>query len=127
MDKKIYIDMFNQKLEEFFKELCESFPEIKHFTYVKSGFAFWKNLDDRKPQEFFNNYVYTKYKDQIKNRNEDFFLETKYEIYSNSKEYWMEFIDNIRQIWATLDEDNKTVIWKYFMILIVLNEKCMSV
>jgi hypothetical protein len=124
MDKKVYVGIFNTKLEEFFKELCEAFPEIKQFSSIKTGFTFWKNLDEKKPQEFFNSYVYNKYKDQILQQNEEFFMKTDYEIYSKSKEYWVEFIDNIRNIWTTLDEDNKLVIWKYFNILIVLNEKC---
>lgn len=123
-DKKVFFDLFNTKAEEFIKELTTSFPEIKQFSSFKSGFNFLKNLDPKKPQEIFNNYVYKEYKDYIVNRNEDFFLTNEIEITSTRKEYWLEFIDQIRFIWKSLDDSNKDVVWKYFHLLVALNEKC---
>lgn len=124
-DKKIYYDLFNAKAEEFIKELITSFPDIKQFASFKSGFNFIKNLDPKTPLDFFNNYVYATYKDHIIKRNEEFFLTTDIEI-SSSKEYWVEFIDQIRLVWKTLDDANKDVVWKYFHVLVALNEKCVN-
>ncbi len=123
-DKKIFFDLFNAKAEEFIKELTTSFPDIKQFMSFKSGFNFLKNLDAKQPREIFNTYVYLEYKDYIIKRNEDFFLTNEIDITSKRKEYWLEFIDQIRIIWKSLDDANKDVIWKYFHLLIALNEKC---
>jgi hypothetical protein len=123
---KVYVDLFNAKAEEFIKELTVSFPNIKQFQTFRSGFNLLKNLDKKKPQNVFNTYVYNEYKDYIVNRNEDFFLNNEVEIISTRKDQWLEFISNIRDIWKTLDEDNKDVIWKYFQILVTLNEKCVN-
>ena len=125
-DKKAYYDLFNSKAEEFIKELTTSFPDIKQFSSFKSGFMFLKNLDAKKPQEVFNTYVYNEYKTYIIERNEAFFLNNEIDITSSRKDYWLEFIENIRGIWVNLDSDNKEVIWKYFHILVALNEKCVN-
>ena len=126
MSKAVYFDLFNSKAEEFIKELTTSFPDIKQFQTFRSGFSLLKNLDKKKPQDIFNTYVYTEYKDYILQRNEDFFLHNEVDIKSTRKDQWLEFIANIRSIWKTLDEDNKDVIWKYFQVLVTLNEKCVN-
>lgn len=126
-DKKIYYDLFNAKAEEFIKELATSFPEVKQFGSFRSGFNFIKNMDVKKPLDIFNSYVYanTTYRDHILKRNEEFFLTTDLDI-TSSKEYWFEFIDQIRKLWKTLDDANKDVVWKYFHVLVALNEKCVA-
>jgi hypothetical protein len=122
----VYFDLFNSKAEEFIKELTTSFPDIKQFQTFRSGFSLLKNLDNKKPQDIFNTYVYIEYKDYILKRNEEFFLHNVVEFESTRKDQWLEFIANIRNIWKTLDEDNKDVIWKYFQVLVTLNEKCVN-
>lgn len=124
--KAVYIDLFNEKTEEFLKELAGSFPEVQQFSQFKSGFSFLKNIDKKQPQQIFNTYVYNEFKEHIINENEAFFLTNEYDIKSERKEHWTEFIKNIRNIWCGLDKDNKDVIWKYFKVLVVLNEKCLQ-
>lgn len=124
-EKKAFCDIFNTKAEEFMKELVTSFPEVKQFVTIKSGFSLLKNLDPKKPQEVFNNLVYNKYKDRIMIKDEEFFLYTNFNIKEHT-DYWEEFIDNIGGIWKTLDNENKEIVWKYFHVLIVINEKCIS-
>lgn len=122
--RKSYIDLFNAKVDEFIKELNTSFPEVKQFASFKTGFTLMKSLDNTKPINIFNTYVYDTYKDYIKTKNESFFLTNAYDLsYTSHSDYWQEFIDNIRSVWTQLDTDEKDVIWKYFHILLVLNEK----
>ena len=110
------------------KDLIAVFSQIEQFKYLRSGFNVVKNLDYKTPQKIFNSYISTTFKEQILNKDEDFFLtKTDYNIRNSSsykKEYWDEFIEYIRTIWKTLDNDNKDIIWKYFHILVVLNDKC---
>lgn len=122
--KRTYIDLFNSKVEEFINELTTSFPEVKQFSSFKTGFTLLKNLDVTKPVSIYNNYVYSTYKDYIINKDEQFFLTNDVDLTkSGHVDYWQEFIDNIRCVWKQLDVDEKDVIWKYFHILTVLNEK----
>jgi hypothetical protein len=122
--KHSYIDLFNSKVEEFIHELNTSFPEVRQFASFKTGFSLMRNIDHTKPVSIFHTYVYDTYKDYIKTKNESFFLSNAYDLSSTShSDYWQEFIDNIRAVWKQLDSDEKDVIWKYFHILIVLDEK----
>jgi hypothetical protein len=77
------------------------------------------------PQQVFQMYVLSKYRDAMLNSDETVFLNHTYEeVDGNEKEYWLKFIDQIKKIWKTLDDSNKRVIWKYFHVLIVLSDKC---
>lgn len=121
-----FYDIFNEKTEEFLKELSTSFPDIVQFSHFKTGFMFLKSFDRKQPQSIFNTYVYVPYKDKILAQDEGFFLTNDYDIQSDSKESWVQFIDNIRAVWTGLSDANKDVIWKYFKVLVVLNEKCLT-
>lgn len=126
--KQHFYDLFNEKSDEFFKDLVSTFPNIEEFRYWRSGLSLMKNMDPKSPQKFFNSNIACKYREYIVNKNEDFFLgDDAIAIESDHKQYWQDFIKYLRQIWKTLDQDNKEVIWKYFHILTVLSDKCISV
>lgn len=123
MDKKIkiYYETFNSKALEFINDLIESFPEFKEqFLKAKTGLNFVSTLDYKTPCNIYKTYVYYKYEKAIKERNEEIFLERDivYD-YDNrdEKQYWDSFISNIKEIWKTLDDTNKNIIWDYFNIL----------
>lgn len=126
--KAMYYDLFNEKAIEFLKDLIDSFPEVgTEFQRIKTGLLALSSINPKSPQQIFNNYVLSKYKDAITNKDESVFLqETHFDIYSNRKEYWLEFIDHIKSIWQNMDVQNKEVIWKYFRVLIVLSDKCQA-
>jgi hypothetical protein len=120
----VYIDMFNSKLDEFIKELVHSFPEVKPFAFIKTAITMLKNVNPKRPIEIFHKYVHDVYKEFIINKDEQFFLNANYDMsQTTAVEYWQEFIDNIRDIWFTLDDAEKEAIWRYFHILLVLDEK----
>lgn len=122
--KKTYVELFNAKVEEFIRELTTSFPDIKQFSSFKAGFHLLKNLDVTKPVDIFDTYVCKTYKNKIIEKDETFFLTNEVDLTKTSYvDYWQDFIENIRLVWKELDNDEKDVIWKYFHILIVLNDK----
>lgn len=125
MAKQIFYDRFNEKTDEFIKDLMVAFPNVEQFKGFKSGFYMVKNLDPKTPQRIFETYVSSTYRDFILNKDESFFLSHEIELKSH-KDYWLEFIDYIKEIWKTLDDENKDVIWKYFHVLLVLSDKCKS-
>lgn len=129
--KSAYIDVFNEKVDEFIRNLIKSFPEVKQFSQFKAGFMLLRNMDKYKPQEFFNTYIYSLYGENLMKKEEEFFLNHDYNVdtsnvESTHREYWQDFIECIRNVWVGLDPDNKEVIWKYFFVLIALNQKCIS-
>lgn len=127
MAKTMFYDRFNEKAIEFFSDLTSTFPEITEFKRLKTGLTMMSNLEQKSPERIFRQYVLNKFKEQILKKDEAFFLNhTDYEIHSNKKEYWTDFMNQIKSIWSTLDDSTKEVIWKYFHILLVLSDKCSS-
>lgn len=123
-NKDMFYDLFNEKVDEFFKDLIVAFPSISEFKRFKSGLTMLRNVDPKSPQSIFNNYIVSKYRDAMLNKDEDVFLKTEFDIHSRRKEYWLEFIHQLQSIWKTLNDENKEVIWKYFHVLIILSDKC---
>lgn len=121
--KEVYYNLFNEKAEEFLKEITSNFPDVKQFQIFKTSFNLMKTYDIKKPQQIFHSYVYEEYGDFLLRRDERFFLETNVNITSRRVEYWQEFIQNIRDIWKNLTEEDKQAIWQYFIILVKINEK----
>lgn len=127
-----YHKLFNQKADEFFKDLVEGFPHtleyekiVSEFKTLRSGFNLLKNVDEKKPQRVFRDYVLTTYRDKIIYQDESFFLDkTDFDITSRRKEYWIDFIDKIKMAWTSMDDSNKDIIWKYFRLLVFLCDKC---
>jgi hypothetical protein len=125
-DKSVFINLFNQKAEEFCKDLVLTFPEVNEFKQLKSGLLLLKNVDVKKPREFFNNYVGINFKHQILSKDESFFLtEVQNHVQVGMENaQWQTVIALLRRLWATLNDDNKESIWKYFQVLVAINEKC---
>jgi hypothetical protein len=113
-----YFTIFNQKADEFFKDLIDGFPKTPEYNVLK-------NMDNKQPQRIFRDYIIETYRDKIANEDESFFLsKNDFEITSRRKEYWMDFIDKIKMAWAKMDDENKKIIWKYFRLLVALSDKC---
>lgn len=125
-DKSVFINLFNQKAEEFCKDLVLTFPEVNEFKQLKSGLLLLKNVDEKKPREFFNNYVGVNFKQQIISKDESFFLtEVQNHVQVGMENaQWQTVIALLRHLWATLNDDNKESIWKYFQVLVAINDKC---
>jgi len=126
IDRDVNFDRFNKVTDEFLSQLIQTFPNVTTFSQFKTGFHVLKTFNKYQPQSIFNTYVAVPYKDQIVEKDEQFFLNEKYDIKSDSQDYWQGFIETLRQLWKQLNSDNKDVIWQYFRVLITLNDKCLS-
>lgn len=128
IQKEVYFNLFNEKLDEFFKDIIIAFPKINEFNKFKVGLTMLKNINPKSPQNIFNNYIIQKYRNAILIRDERFFLDiTDFDINSKRRDYWIDFINQLKLIWQTIDDNNKDIIWKYFNILLILNDKCLNV
>jgi len=127
-----YYDLFNEKADEFMKDLINGFPNTPEYEKIisevktlRTGFNLLKNVNPNTPQRIFRDYVLVSYRDKIVNKDESFFLEKEsFDIPSSRKEYWMDFISKIKVAWVSMDNANKDIIWKYFKLLVFLSDKC---
>lgn len=125
--KMVFIERFNSTTEEFLSQLVTTFPNVLQLNQFKTGFMLLKTVNNKQPQMIFDSYIAAKYRDQIMNKDEQFFMTEKYDIESSSeKDHWETFIETIRGLWESLTDDNKEKIWQFFRVLLVLNDKCNS-
>lgn len=127
MSKFAFYSLFNEKILEFSKDLCESFPNIQEFKRMRAGVLFLQNIEPKTLEHMFKTYVISRYRDQLLNKDESFFIEhDEFDVQSKRTDHWKSFIDQLKQMWKTLDHDNREIIWKYFHVLIILSDKCSS-
>jgi hypothetical protein len=125
--KLCYIRLFNEKVDEFFRDLILAFPEINAFRRFKSGLSLLRNINEKTPQKIFKEGMIDKYRRAMLEKDESVFLEGEYAMskdYYEAYEQWDEFIDMMKKLWLTLDSENKETIWRYFHVMIVLSDKC---
>jgi protein gp37 len=127
-DKLTFVRIFNQKAEEFCKDLVSTFPEVNEFKQLKAGMLLLKNLDEKKPREVFSQFMTNQFRESIMGRHESFFMNEVHEhvvqIDGVDSSQWENIVNLLRTLWVGLSEDNKDVIWKYFQVLIAVSDKC---
>jgi hypothetical protein len=130
-DKLVYVRLFNSKADEFCKDLVITFPEVNEFKQLKSALLLLKNLDEKKPREFFNKFLTTEIREKLIGRDESFFMNEVHEhvhivqdIQGIDHSQWEDVVNLLRELWSGLNDSNKDTIWKYFHVLIAVSEKC---
>ena len=121
------IDVFNNKLVEFAKDLCYIFPSVNDFHIFLTACEWSICIDKKSPQSFFHSLVVHPFKDKILKKDESFFLCESYEEYSDYMKHYghdLNLVQKLKKIWQTLDEGNKNIIWKYMQVLMCLSLKC---
>ena len=133
-----YYESFNNKLDEFVKDLLQTFPDInKDLRMLKSTLTFTRNINIRLPQQVFNEHVAKPFGEYIAKKDEHFFLKHDYEdVVTNlssmesvgglaaSDVDAMDIIGKLKAVWSDMSAENKEIVWKYLAVLMYLNNKC---
>lgn len=129
-DKLTFIRLFNQKAEEFCKDLVSTFPEVNEFKQLKSAMLLLKNLDERKPREIFHKFMTQQFRERIMGRDESFFMNDVHNhvvaVEGIDTSQWETIVNLLRSLWVGLGDDNKDIIWKYFQVLVTVSDKCIA-
>ena len=121
--KSVFIERFNTTVQEFVSQLCILCPNIQEFHTFKTGLSVLLLCDVTQIQKFFDKHIAMKYREQIMNKDESFFLHEDYHINDEHQGYWKSFIETICNLWTGLSHENKETVWQYFRVLLVLNDK----
>lgn len=118
---------FNNQLCNLINNLSELYPNDTDISFTKTSIHLFKSSNPRKLQEIFNKYIYI-YKEYIINKNEEFLLKTNFISINNldGSEYANTIMTNLKKYWNEIDPESKENIWKYFKVLVILNEKCLE-
>ena len=116
------VTAFNNIATQFVAELVQTFPEEQQFKVFKSGVRslIWANKN--KLIQLFIHYC-VNFQDQIKNKDENFFLAENYNdvIDAEDKDMITKIIDKLKVHWGTLNEENKSKVWQYMITLLELS------
>ena len=123
-------ELFNNKLTEFLKELVQTFPSDTDFKLFQASVRVLKLADEKKPLELFNSGLTDEYKENIRNKNEEFFLNNDYSDVLNNEHLKKhndndinhKLINKLKGYWEKLDE-NREIVWQYFTILLKICDR----
>jgi hypothetical protein len=122
-NKQKYFQAFNNHLSLFIKDLMLAFPDDKDFALCKNSLNLLVINNEQKPCKLFHTFI-SDYKDNILNKNEDFFLNNDYsEIMS--EDVTSSLINKLKNYWTLLEND-KDKVWNYLILLIKLSDRCYS-
>ena len=117
--------LFNKKVTEFMADLILAYPEIEQFKALKGAFTLLKNVSEDTPVKMFKTNVLSKYKKQIDERDEQFFLaredyDEDISQVTSHVEYWKDFIQFLKKLWLTMNDENKEAIWNHLKVLTLI-------
>ena len=111
-----------QQISNFIEELNTTFPNNNDIEMFKEKFLFLKSVNSQLIIEYFIKFIYP-LKECILNQDEKFFLEGGGQDEVKDK-HGLNMRDNLKNLWlGEMSDDNKTIVWKYFKIFILLSEK----
>ena len=118
---------FCNQLVRFFEELRDTFPEERDIRAALETIQGAKRINPRLILDVFYEHIYKDLKDVIMSENiEQIVLYAKSKI-NNQFNEMMPAINIFDKHWETMEEANRTAIWKYLKVLILLSEKARSV
>lgn len=118
---------FGQVMAEFVDTLASTFPEQAEFRKLSSGLALWRMAAPAAPLESFRSGALTDaFRQAVFTKNDAFFLTANAEPTPElsgvlgGQTTFIRFVDTLRCLWHTLDEDNRMVVWKYLTALVLI-------
>jgi hypothetical protein len=128
MDKQSLVKIFNDKLYEFVSDLLLIYPEdIDLYTFKSSLNVIWL-IDDKKTIKLFNRYIVEKYRAELSSRNEQFFIDNSFDTEiqqyaKNETDFSIQLMNKLKSYWSDMKNENKTIVFKYFDVLIAICDK----
>ena len=111
-----------QQISNFIEELNTTFPNNNDIEMFKEKFLFLKSVNSQLIIEYFIKFIHP-LKESILNKDENFFLDGGGQDEVKDKN-GLNMRDNLKKLWISeMSDDNKTVVWKYFKIFILLSDK----
>ena len=120
---KSRLGFFNDKLTEFFRDLAYTFPEERDIQTTVDYIDMAKKSNPKLVLDLFYENVYKEAHHLIENEDEEqLILLARQKIQKQYTEI-SSALSIFDKHWETLDNNNRTAIWKYLKVLCILCEK----
>ena len=119
MNKTKCIVIFNTQLKKFINEIISIYPTLYELKSIKTkvGTLLSFGSDTQIIIKTFYHVVLLKYKEQILNKNETFFLNM------DLTGTQLEEFNKLKDVYMNSSPNTKTIMWKYIILLTKLSEK----
>lgn len=121
--KKILIDAFFNTYEDFMQQMIAVYPDDRDFPLYVSGLSMFRRVNPSIVVGKTWKWV-SKFENQIKNRDESFFLEYDYSTDTEGEEPLEQTLEKLRGMWRGLSEHNRKIVWDYVNIIMELSRRC---
>ena len=118
---------FTNMLVRFFEDLKDTFPEEREIKMALETIQNARKINPRLILDMFNEHVTNPLRDAIQNEDDGHIIQyakTKVSVQFNEILPAIAIFD---KHWAGLSDSNRTSIWKYLKVLIILGDKARSV
>jgi hypothetical protein len=124
MDKQKCVELFNNTLSSLADFLVRSFPEDEKFKIFKNGLNVLKLADEKKAIRMYISRYSPTYRDNVKNKNVDFFIENDHnELNVDGDSMFSSVIGELKKCWDIMNENDREIVWKYFQTIDKIIEK----
>ena len=123
---------FNNIVIDFIDDCITVIPQEPKFKLYKQAILIFKKYNPRKIPETFKSYL-ALYRPQIDSKDEKFFLNNQFsevqninkqlEIEEEEEEEIFKVINQIKNYWKELSQDNRNTIWEYMEVMVKLSDQ----
>ena len=124
-----YLTIFNDQFMNMVKDVAKTFPDDKYLKSYPTVVRGLLSVNERILHDMVHTQFIEKYRDQLLNKDESFFLSNNYVEFKDTtytEDQRDSFITWMKNNWTSLNVDNKEVMWKYFHLLVALDTKIME-
>jgi len=114
---------FNRTFKEFVDDLITVFPNDTQFRMVKLTIGAMLMASPNMLYEGYRDRVALPYGEKILAHDEGFFMDANFNEQTTDIEDAGKVIDRIKQMYRTMNETNRAVVWKYMRVLTLLSNK----
>ncbi len=117
MSKQVLVEKFNITIKKFFKQIVETYPQVKELKTLKSQVQVALMADETIAITNFYKHLVTTYESQILKQDEKFFL--SFDLSGTV----LEHLNHLKVVYTSSSDNTKSVIWKYCKVLTILSKK----
>jgi len=121
-----FINRFNDTLADMLRELVNVFPSDSDLALYSFAASKIEGTNNEIISKAFYEDIALKYENQIRTKNETFFMENSFDEYNDKGFLGYNIGDVIKKIknkHSELSLSNKEIIWKYLIVLVTLSKK----
>ena len=118
------LSAFVTQLIRFFEDLSGTFPEEKDIKMALEALEGAKKINPRLILDLFRDHIYNDLAEAIRREDVNTIVEVAQRKIATQVNEILPALSIFQKHWPTLDDTNRTAIFKYLKVLIILCEKC---